>query len=200
MSKNKPSKNYIETLRLNIEHSLDYKSVISFTSTDARVKKSETVVALARNFAKGGYKICLIDANLNNGKISNLTKSTNNKGFSDVITHKIPYENVITKDIYQENLDLILSGEKIDESFDTIDSSNLQGFLDSIKHKYDYILIDTPPNKKRADANLISTKTDGVIIITDYKYSNKKDLDNSIEKIKKVNGEVLGIIISGGVI
>ncbi|MDO4594082.1 MAG: CpsD/CapB family tyrosine-protein kinase [Tissierellia bacterium] len=190
-------KEEIKSLRVNFEHVIGRKNVaIGFSATDMNVSKSDVIVSLARDLAQNGRKVVIIDANYRDPKISEVSQNESVKGLSNILLKRAPYENEIIVDMFQKNLDLILTGEIIKEPVEVLDSSHLKHFIQAIKSHYDYVLIDTPANKDYCDANLIATYTDGFIIVTQKNKSTQRQLYNSTEAIKKVGSKLIGIVVT----
>lgn len=190
-------KENIESFRINFEHSIKRKNVVvGFTSTDDKVHKTDAIVSLARSLSKSGKKVVLIDANFRNPEVGKVSRNENVNGLRNILIKRRPYENEITQDIYEKNLDLILTGDIIEEPVKYIDSEHMKQFIYAIRTDYDYVLIDTPSNKNYPDANLISTIVDGFIVVTKKGESKRKELDYCVESIEKVGGRVYGIVVT----
>ena len=62
---------------------------------------------------------------------------------------------------------------------------------------FDYIVIDTPPLGAVTDAQVLSTKVDGTILVVKAGSTKKDIVMNSVNLIKKVNGNLIGTVLNG---
>ena len=169
---------------------------ILFTSSSEEVKKTSPILNLGRKLVEDNKKVLVIDMNLRNPLLSEISKVDLKEGFSAILVEDLPYENTITKDLYQKNLDLILSGRAMKNPDDFLQISKLRNFLDSLRQRYDYILIDSPSNLTYPDANMISQSVDKVVVFTNQKDKSKNKLNKSIEKLEKMDAEIIGYVIT----
>lgn len=186
-----------DSLKVNILTSLeDGDKTLLFTSSSKDVKKTSPILHLARRMADDKKEVLLIDMNLRNPLVSKLSKVEFNKGFSDILVEDCPYENTITNDLYQKDLDLILSGRAMKNPDDFLEMAKLRNLLDYVREKYDYILIDSPSNESYKDANIIAQSVDKVVVFTNEKDLKDKKADQSLSKLEKVDGEILGLVLT----
>lgn len=167
---------------------------ILFTASSEEVTKTSPVLNLGRSLVKDGKKVLLIDMNLRSPLLSKISKVELKEGFSAILVEGIPYENTITKDLYEKDLDLILSGRAMKNPDDFLQISTLRNLLGSLRERYDYILIDSPSNVAYPDANMISQSVDKVILFTNEKDKNKGLTNQALGKLEEMDAEILGLI------
>lgn len=184
-----------EDLKTNFLDSLsEHDKIFLFTPSSESVNKTSPILNLGRRLVKNGKKVLIIDMNLRNPLLSKISKVELKKGFSDILVESIPYENTIVNDLYEKNLDLILSGRAMKNPDDFLEMAKLRNLFDSVRTKYDYVLIDSPSNQNYPDADIISQSVDKVIVITNQKDRKKKKLDQTISKLLNMDAEILGLI------
>jgi capsular exopolysaccharide synthesis family protein len=188
-------KKAFDDLKTNLINSLDEgDKTLLFTASSEGVNKTSPILHLARSLAKDGKKVLIIDMNLRSPILSKISKVDFKVGFSDIVVEAIPYENTITQDLYQKDLDLILSGRAMKNPDDFLQIAPLRNLLDSLRERYDYILIDSPSNELYPDANIISQSVDKVLVFTNEKDKNKTMTNKSLGKLEKMDAEILGLI------
>ncbi|MGO3017547.1 MAG: CpsD/CapB family tyrosine-protein kinase [Anaerococcus sp.] len=184
-----------EDLKTNfLENLSEHDKIFLFTPSSESVNKTSPILNLGRRLVKNGKKVLIIDMNLRNPLLSKISKVELKKGFSDILVESIPYENTIVNDLYEKNLDLILSGRAMKNPDDFLEMAKLRNLFDSVRTKYDYVLIDSPSNQNYPDADIISQSVDKVIVITNQKDRKKKKLDQTISKLLNMDAEILGLI------
>lgn len=177
-----------------LENLSEHDKIFLFTPSSESVNKTSPILNLGRRLVKNGKKVLIIDMNLRNPLLSKISKVELKKGFSDILVESIPYENTIVNDLYEKNLDLILSGRAMKNPDDFLEMAKLRNLFDSVRTKYDYVLIDSPSNQNYPDADIISQSVDKVIVITNQKDRKKKKLDQTISKLLNMDAEILGLI------
>ena len=74
-------------------------------------------------------------------------------------------------------------------------SKAMTAFLEEMKEHFDYIVLDTPPLQAVADAQILSTKVDGSIIVVRAGITKKGDIQNAVSILKKVNASIIGTVL-----
>ena len=70
-------------------------------------------------------------------------------------------------------------------------------FIEEMKKEFKYIILDTPPLQAVTDAQVLSTKADGVLLVVRAGSTKKDAILNSVDLIKKVQGKVIGTVLNG---
>ena len=188
----------IRTLRTNILFSnvdKDIKKIIVTSSVPAE-GKSTLCIDLARSMASNGSRVVLIDLDLRNPSIKNMIGQENNIGLTNIIMKKATLSDASTKDTEQENLNIISSGPIPPNPTELIASDSMKSLLDELSNNYDYVIIDTPPVGILTDAAIISTLSDGVLLVIKSGSTKKEMVKKAIDNIEKVNGNILGAIMT----
>ena len=71
-------------------------------------------------------------------------------------------------------------------------------FIKSVQGSYDIVFLDSPPVLPVTDATILASIVDGIIIVVCAGKTVKDAVSRSIESIKAVDGNLLGIILTGG--
>jgi len=185
------------SLSTNIEFSSfgdDIKSIVVTSSLPCE-GKSTIVSNLAVAMASSGKKVVIIDCNLRNPNIHKRFSISNDKGLTNVLAQngKI-YEAVM--DTYVYNLFVIPSGPVPVNSSELLGSKKMKEILFELTNDFDMVLIDSPPVLYISDAQILSALSQGTIFVVPYGKSEKDTLLTAKEKIEKVGGKIIGIVIN----
>ena len=185
------------SLRTNIQYSSFDKEYKTLVVTSANMGEGKTTVSsnLALVLSQGEKKILLIDCDMRKPSIHKRFRVTNTHGITDLLLGKKSIDSVINK--FNNNLHIITSGKIPPNPAEMLDSKVMTKFLDAMKNEYDYIVIDTPPIQAAADAQILSTKTDGILVVVRAGESKKDIVIDSISKLKKVNANIIGTVLNG---
>lgn len=185
------------TLRTNIQYSSfdeDYK-VIVVTSSEPGEGKSTTAGNLALSLAQGEKKVILIDCDLRKPSLHKKFKLSNTVGLSDVIVEKASVPNVGYK--YNNNLTILTSGKVPPNPAEMLGSKSMTALIEALKKVFDYVILDTPPVQAVADAQILATKADGVILVIRAEKTKKDSVHNSLGLLKKVKANIIGTVLNG---
>jgi tyrosine-protein kinase Etk/Wzc len=128
-------------------------------------------------------------------KIHQYLQLNNDKGLSMLLSGNATIEEVIVKSGF-ENLDVILSGAIPPNPMELISNGNAQKLFETLKTRYDYIFIDSPPVGMVADALLLLKYSDVNLYIVRQNYTLKKVFEQIIGNIKKKGISNFNIILN----
>lgn len=185
------------TLRTNLQYSSfdeEYK-VIVVTSAEPGEGKSTTAGNLALSIAEGDKKVVLIDCDLRKPSLHKKFEISNTVGLSDVIVGK---ESIsIVGHRYNNNLTVLTSGKIPPNPSEMLGSKSMKALIDALKKVFDYVILDTPPVQAVTDAQILSTRADGTLLVIRAEKTKKDSVVNSINLLKKVNANIIGTILNG---
>ncbi len=185
-------------LRTNIIFSLPGSGckVISVTSGIASEGKSTTCFNVAITFAETGAKVIVVDCDLRRPNVANLLQIKKDKGLSNVLINDCKLEDAIISTDYK-NLDTLIAGNIPPNPAELLSSAPMKELMDTLKNKYDYIFLDTPPVNVVTDASLLTTLVDGYIIVVKQYRAEKSALVETVRKLNFVDAKILGFILNG---
>ena len=164
--------------------------VIAFANQKGGVAKTTSTLNLGVALAEKGYKVLAIDLDPQ----GNLTMSQGwnpdeiERSMFDVLVHKLPVEEIIEErevDIAVSSIDL--AGAELALSSMIGRERALDKALTSVREKYDYILIDTPPSLGLLTINAFVAAT-GVIVPVQCEYLSLRglvQLENTLTMIRE---------------
>ena len=185
------------SLRSNIEYSSfdDEYRVIVVTSSVPGEGKSTTSGNLAIALAQSGNSVLLVDCDMRKPSIHKNFKISNAAGTAELLLRKKLFEEVANN--YNENLTIITAGKIPPNPSEMLASRAMTAFIEEMKKEFKYIILDTPPLQAVTDAQVLSTKADGVLLIVRAGSTKREMVFNSVDLIKKVQGKVIGTVLNG---
>ena len=185
------------SLRSNIEYSSfdDEYRVIVVTSSVPGEGKSTTAGNLAIALAQSGNKVLLVDCDMRKPSIHKKFKISNAAGTAELLLRKRLFEEVANK--HNENLTIITAGKIPPNPSEMLASRAMTAFIKEMKDEFKYIILDTPPLQAVTDAQVLSTKADGVLLVVRAGSTKKELVSNSVDLINKVHGKVIGTVLNG---
>ena len=183
-------------LRTNIELSEFNKKIqiVGITSTNAMEGKTLTAINLAEVYSQSGKKTLLIDMDLRKPKIHRGFKLINKKGLSDIFTKKYDITDVVEH--IDANLDVLPSGSKLPYPAEFLSSEQLKVFIDNLKGTYERIIIDTPPMTAVADASIISSFCDGILLVIASRDTEIHITKDIIKTLENNGANIIGSVLT----
>lgn len=183
-------------LQVNLNFSFigEENNILAITSPLAGEGKSTVTANLAYIYAKKGYKVLVIDLDLRKPNIHRFFNLSNDKGITDYCAKEATVEEIIN---HFESIDIITAGTHTPLPGKVLESEILFDLINSLKVKYDYVLIDTPPVILTSDAMICSKFAPSYLIVIDYGKSKKSDFEEVIRQFKadsKIN--IAGVVMN----
>lgn len=161
------------------------KRVISVTSTVSEEGKTFVAVNLAGIIALSDQKVIVLDMDMRKPKVHLAFERENTKGMSTILIEKHAVEECIQQTSIA-NLDFISAGPIPPNPSELILSPRFDEMLEELQHKYEVVIIDSPPVGMVTDGVLIMRKANIPIYIVRADYSKKAFLKN-INKLIRIN-------------
>jgi capsular exopolysaccharide synthesis family protein len=184
-------------LRTNIQYSSIDKKLKSIVITSAEEEEGKSTVAgnLALSFAESNNSVILIDCDLRKPSIHKKFKLTNMAGLSDVLIGKELLDECIVK--YNSKLHILPSGTLPPNPSEMINSNLMNTLLEFLKTRYDLIILDTTPIIAVADAQILSAKADGTIVVVRAMRTKCESIIETKNILNKVGANIIGTILNG---
>ncbi|MFR9239373.1 MAG: CpsD/CapB family tyrosine-protein kinase [Clostridium baratii] len=185
-------------LRTNIMYSSFDKKIkrILVTSSEPGEGKSTTSGNLALAFAQDEKKVILIDCDLRKPSLHKKFRISNNRGLSDVIIDRDKLNKCIQK--RTEYLDILTAGKIPPNPSEMLGSQAMSSLLNELSNVYDVIILDSPPVLAVTDAQILSTKVDGTVLVVRAEKTKKDTVIAAKGVLDKVNANILGTVLNGG--
>ena len=184
------------SLRSNIAYSSfdgEYQ-IISVTSAVPAEGKSTTAINLAVSLSQLEKKVLLIDCDMRKPSLHKKLGISNISGLTDLLVGKKNVEDASKK--RSKFLTILTAGTIPPNPAEMLDSKVMSDFLEECRNHYDHIILDTPPLQAVADAQVLSTKADGTLMVIKANFTKKNDVESSVDMIKKVNGKIIGTVLN----
>lgn len=184
------------TLRTNIQYSSFDKEIRTILITSAECGEGKTTVCgnTALAFAQDSKKVLLMDCDFRTPSIHSMFKIPNEYGLSEVLAGNRKFEDVVYT--YSDKLDILTSGNVPANPSEVLGSKSMDNLLEELKNEYDYIILDSSPIKVVSDSQLLSTKTDGTILIVKNNKTKIDDIKEVKELLQKVGATIIGCVFN----
>lgn len=185
------------TLRTRLQFSkLEPDPIKTILITSSIPREGKTIISsnLAASFALSS-RVLLLDCDFRKPRMHNLFNLKRYPGLCDYLFGTVSLEDAVRETAFP-NLHLMTCGTIPTNPAELIASKHMQTFLNMMKPKYDYILIDSPPLATVTDAELLSSYVDGTVVVCLASKTRLDLLVNTIDTLNKINDTFIGVILN----
>ena len=168
--------------------------VFAVTSAKPSEGKSLTAANIAISCAMLGKKTLLIDADFRRPTQSKLWKINDKAGLCDFLARIKPMKTSVVEEL---PLTIICTGTIPPNPSELLSSDRMVSLVSFCSRNYDYVIIDTPPINTVADAQIISTFVDGMMLVAKSGNTDQEELSAAVSAIHTAGGNLCGIILNG---
>ncbi|MEH2375257.1 GumC family protein [Nostoc sp.] len=192
-----PVGNAYQILQVNLKFLRSDKPLKSIvvTSSVAKEGKSDVSANLAVTMAQSGRRVLLVDADMRHPIQHHIWGLTNAIGLSNVIAGQVSLDAAVQE--VMPNLEVLSSGVLPPNPVAMLDSQRMATLISNFGRDYDLIIFDTPPLSGIADAAVLSTLTDGILLVVRPGVVDLNSANAAKEFLTQSGQKVLGIVING---
>src|SRR6185437_15986599 len=180
--------------RLNHMQAQQDLRVIVCTSASPAEGKTFTECNLALAQAQLELPILLADLDLRRPVVHQQFQCERSPGFSDFLLGEKSLEECI-RHVEGTNLYILPAGSAVRNPLELLNMRPVRYTLDSFRKVFNWVILDTPPLLFSADANLLATITDGIILVVRIGSTSYDSVVRAIQTLCENN--VLGIVANG---
>ena len=166
---------------------------ILVTSTAPGEGKTLTSVNLALTLASMGGRVLLVDCDLRKPQAHALLRVKRTPGLSDVMVGKAKPSDAIQTMQY---LSFLPAGTHAPSPADLMTTQTMRVFLEALRDRFDWIVLDTPPVGAVSEALVLASLTDGVIVVAGAEMVPRKAVAHTVERLANTGSRVLGVILN----
>lgn len=201
VGKNRPFANAEahKRLRANVIFSFPEEQkcrVIGITSAMAHEGKTTTAINLAYDMMKAGKRVLLIDADMRMSNVVRILNINKAPGLSNLLVGVKDGDRYVQNSALIDGLPIISCGSIPPNPSELLSSKRMEVLLESLKERYDYIILDLPPIAAVSDALIVSKLTDGMVVVVRQDYSDKRLLDDAIRQLRFNDANIIGIVLN----
>ena len=183
-----------KALRTNLQFCGQNIKVIAVTSFGENEGKTTVSLQLGRSFSELGKKVIVIDADMRKSVMAiRNTTAKSVSGLSEVLNGMKTLDECLYWTQY-EGLALLFAGMNPPNPVELLGSQYFADLLTTVREKFDYVIIDTPPVGLVIDAAVVAPVCDGCIFVwgrDDIKY---RQASKMIDQMSKTGCRVLGVV------
>jgi capsular exopolysaccharide synthesis family protein len=197
----RPLSRYAEAIReiwtaLRVSPGERAPQIVGVTSAFPREAKSTTSLSLALAALEFGSRVLLIDADLRRPSIGPTLGLPGGVGLSDLLSGNAKLRDAIVFD-EQLGISILSAGSDTTNPSGLLSSARMRALLETLRHHYDVVIIDTPPLGPVTDAVMISQFLDKLVFVCAWSKTPREAVVSALRKLpnlRKVAGVVLTMV------
>ncbi|WP_238993726.1 GumC family protein [Calothrix sp. PCC 6303] len=167
---------------------------ITVTSTAGKEGKSTVALQLALIAAQAGQRVLLVDANFRHPQLHESVGLVNTKGLSEILGDGLDLNDVIGQVPREENLFIVTAGQLTQNSSKLLASEKMREFIERSHNEFNLVIYDAPNILGRVDTNILTTHTDGIVLVVGLGKTLRPNLKKLVEELKATRTTVLGMV------
>jgi len=179
--------------------------ILLITSATPKEGKSSVAANLAVVLAQGEKSVLLIDADLRRPRQHELFAVSGAYGLAHLLIalegHGWPdgRGEMIKRAIQRVGpmrLGLMAAGSDLADVAGLLGSDSMKVLLEIVSRDVDYVIIDSPSLLGVADALMLSTQVDGVVVVASAGTIARRQLEKTLRRLSEVKANVLGVVLN----
>jgi non-specific protein-tyrosine kinase len=202
-----PTSESYRALRTNIKAAVEDHLTGTLLITSARPGEGKSVTSanLAIAMAQQGHNVLLIDADLRRPMQHHLFDLRREPGLADLLHELNTNDHIkdiegLLKGIVQRSperrLVVLTCGSVKQVAFELLSSEIMHKILEALSHRFDFVILDSPPVLAVSDAVALSTQVDYVVIVAEAGRIRRKELREVENRLREANANIIGITLN----
>lgn len=169
------------------------------TSPGPNEGKTTVTVNLGRVLAGIGRRVVIVDGDTRKQRLHKIFGVNNERGLSTLLQQGRIYEHNLDEFVGRTSipgLSVLPSGPLTKGCADLLHSPDLPKLMARLKEDYDFVLVDTPPVLPVADARVIGSFSDGVVLVARARQTTRDAAEAARQRLGADGIHVVGMILN----
>jgi exopolysaccharide transport family protein len=196
----KPLSVYAETLRsiytaLRVANVDNPPKVIHVTSSAPSEGKTVLTVSLAVSLAQSGFRTVVIDLDLRHPSVVREITPPDGGRLVDYLIGEVGLDEVIYREP-SAKIDVIAVGKPAANPTALVSSQRLRDLIATLRERYDYVIVDSPPALGVSDTKIIAGLTDTTLFLLRWGETTRDVAEDALKDLLDHGIRVTGAVMS----
>lgn len=176
---------------VNVDHAP--KSIVV---TSARMGEGKSTISsnLAYLLAEGGERVILVDADLRRPSVAGIFDIDSSVGLTQVLAGSADLADAV-QPTEHPNLMALPAGTIPPNPSELLGSQRMRDLIATLTQTH-RVILDAPPLLPVTDAALLTTSTDGAVLVVAANDTRKEHVERAAANLRNVNARLLGAVIN----
>jgi polysaccharide biosynthesis transport protein len=170
---------------------------ILITSPGRAEGKTTAAIGMAMAWARMGLQVALVEGHLEQPALGCALDVKDGAGVAAWLEDEMPpLESVPLSAVHTGELRVLALDQAIQEPLELLPWPRFQRALEAIGRRSDLVVIDGPPLLSTAEATVLASKSDGVLLVVRARKTRLKALKEALKTLEIVGSTVMGVIFT----
>jgi succinoglycan biosynthesis transport protein ExoP len=169
---------------------------ILVTSSQPSEGKTTTAVNTAVILAQTGAEVLIIDCDLRRPRVHTHFNISNARGVTNYLSGETNTDDLLQPYDKLPNLKIMSSGPVPPNPAELLSSDEMRKLLNTVSERFTHIIIDSPPAISFTDASILSTMTDGVMLVVHGGKSSRAVVRRAKQQLLDVGAHIYGVVLN----
>ncbi|MDR3710316.1 MAG: polysaccharide biosynthesis tyrosine autokinase [Capsulimonadaceae bacterium] len=195
MAGSEPAAESYRSVRTNIHFaSVDTAlETLLITSPNPGEGKSTTATNIALAMALDGKRVILVDADLRRSTLHKVMGMLAVPGLTDVLLGHSSLEESLQECELASNLHLLPAGSVPPNPSEMLNSRSFANLMQRLTGKADVVVFDSPPVLVGADASILASLVDGVVLVVEAGGTKKQAAKQAVAMLRQARARLIGM-------
>ncbi len=185
-----------KNLRTNIRFSAAGTKTIVVTSCFPNEGKSDIIFQLALELGNIGKRVLVVDADIRKSSyISRYRVRKRIYGLSEYLSGQAGLGDIVYRTNFT-GVDMIFSGPVAPNPSELLEQEAFTELIHTMREKYDYVLIDTPPIANMADAAIVAKQCDGAVLVIENERVSRRVALKAKNQLAASGCRIIGAVLN----
>jgi capsular exopolysaccharide synthesis family protein len=174
------------------------KSLVVTSATPGE-GKTLTATNLAVTLAYDGLRVLLVDCDIRRPRVHGMFRFPRAPGLMEMLTTTAapgatPLQAIRETPI--AGLFVLTCGALPSNAANLLSGTRMRVLLDELREQFDMIVLDTPPVLATADAGIVASLTDGVLLVVRAGATDRNAAQRACQHLSNVGARVIGTVLN----
>jgi tyrosine-protein kinase Etk/Wzc len=161
--------------------------------------KTLTAANLAVTLAYDGLRVLLVDCDIRRPRVHGMFHVPRAPGLMELLTSSAapgspPLPAIRTTSV--NGLSVLPCGALPSNAANLLSGTRMRVLLQDLREQYDIIVLDTPPVLATADAGIVASRTDGVLLVVRAGTTDRNAAQRACQQLANVGARVVGTVLN----
>lgn len=165
------------------------------TSSGPQEGKSTSVINLGITMAQSGQRVLIVDTDMRRPRLHKAFGVPNDSGVSSVLVGEGTLE-VAIKSTEVPGLFVLPCGPIPPNPAELLHTNAFHDLFNKLLERYDRVILDSPPVGAVADAVVLATQVDGVVVVVKSNHTHREVARRTVQALRDVNARIFGAVLN----
>jgi capsular exopolysaccharide synthesis family protein len=169
--------------------------VVLVASSAAEEGKSTIAINLALVVSKSA-RTCLMDGDLRNPMVADAFGQPPAMGWDGALAENRNIDEALIRLPQFPNLFILPATGNNANRLELIASGRIKELIHSLRDRFEFVVIDSPPVISFSDARILAPLTDAIVVVGRWGITTRRALTRCVERLREVGGTISGLVVN----